>query len=43
MTDREIAEVLDSFRSTVQRKKMNSIKELKIKLEVEVSEKKKEK
>lgn len=42
MTDREIAETLDSFRSTVQRKKVNSIKELKIKLEVEVSEKKKE-
>lgn len=42
MTDREIAEALDSFRSTVQRKKVNSIKELKIKLEVEVSEKKKE-
>lgn len=42
MTDREIAEVLDSFRSTVQRKKVNSIKELKIKLEVEVNEKKTE-
>lgn len=42
MTDREIAEVLDLFRSTVQRKKVNSIKELKIKLEVEVNEAKKE-
>lgn len=42
MTDREIAEVLDSFRSTIQRKKVHSIKELKIKLEVEVNEKKKE-
>ena len=40
MTDREIAEALDSFRSTVQRKKVHSIKELKIKLEVEVNEKK---
>lgn len=42
MTDREIAEALDLFRSTVQRKKVNSIKELKIKLEVEVNEAKKE-
>lgn len=42
MTDREIAEVLDSFRSTIQRKKVHSIKELKIKLEVEVNERKKE-
>lgn len=38
MTDREIAEKLHSFRSTVQRKKVHSIKELRIKLEVKVDE-----
>lgn len=42
MTDREIAEALNSFRSTIQRKKAHSIKELKIKLEVEKSAKKEE-
>lgn len=39
MTDQEIAEVINSFRSTVQRKKAHSIKELQIKLEVKVNEK----
>lgn len=37
MTDQEIAEVLHSFRSTVQRKKTHSIMELRIKLEVKVN------
>lgn len=34
MTDREIAEKLDLVRSTVQRKRANTLKELKTKLEV---------
>ena len=38
LTDREIAEMLHSFRSTIQRKKVRSIKELRIKLEVKVDE-----
>ena len=42
MTDQEIAEVLHSFRSTVQRKKTHSIMELRIKLEVKVNATEKE-
>ena len=38
MTDREIAEKLDLVRSTVQRKRSNTLKELKTKLEVEQNE-----